>query len=85
MVAITNDQRFLDSARSMADEAIEKLFVNGLLKGHPAKPYYEAVDGVGYLLYALVQLDRVIYQLNNTDRHEHEIDLNIFGMGLDNW
>ncbi len=31
----------------------------GLFRGHPAKPYYEAMDGVGYLLYALLQLDQI--------------------------
>lgn len=44
----------------MADEAIEKLYFNGLFKGHPAKPYYEAMDGVGYLLYSLITLDQVL-------------------------
>ena len=33
---------------------------NGLFKGHPAKPYYEAMDGVGNLLYALLQLDQIL-------------------------
>ena len=47
-------------ARETADDAIAKLFHNGLFRGHPAKPYYEAVDGVGYLLYALLELDQVI-------------------------
>jgi len=28
-------------------------------RGHPAKPYYEATDGVGFLLYALLELDQV--------------------------
>jgi len=33
------------------------MYVNGLFKGHPAKPYYQANDGVGFLLYALLELD----------------------------
>ena len=49
----------------MADQAIEKLYHQGLFRGHPAKPYYEAVDGVGYLLYALLELDLVS---NNTQK-----------------
>ncbi|MCP4646083.1 MAG: hypothetical protein GY851_36905 [bacterium] len=53
----TGEDRYLDAAREYADEAIAKLYVNGLFKGHPAKPYYEAVDGVGYLLQALVDLE----------------------------
>ncbi len=56
----TGEKRYLDDARSMADTAIDKLYVNGLFRGHPAKPYYEAVDGVGYLLYALLELDQVM-------------------------
>ena len=26
----------------------------------PAKPYYESMDGVGYLLYALLELDQIV-------------------------
>ena len=32
----------------------------GFSRGHPAKPYYEAMDGVGYLMYALLELDLVL-------------------------
>ncbi len=53
----TEDDRFLRLAEGLAQEAVEKLFENGLFKGHPAKPYYEVVDGVGLLLYALLELD----------------------------
>lgn len=56
---LTKETRYLQQAEKMADEAIEKLWANGLFRGHPAKPYYEAMDGVGYLLYALLQLDAV--------------------------
>jgi uncharacterized protein YyaL (SSP411 family) len=55
----TGETRYLDGAREYADEAVEKLCHNGLIRGHPAKPYYEAVDGVGFLLQALVELDTV--------------------------
>jgi hypothetical protein len=44
----------------VADEAVARLYYRGLLRGHPCKPYYESIDGVGCLLYALVQLDRVV-------------------------
>ena len=54
----TNDKHYLDVAESLAKEAVEKLYVNGLFKGHPAKPYYQANDGVGYLLWALMELDK---------------------------
>jgi hypothetical protein len=53
---LTGQPQHLRQARSLADEAIAKLHHNGLFRGHPAKPYYEAIDGVGYLLYALLEL-----------------------------
>lgn len=60
MYLVTGDAADLKSARAVADEAIAKLYCNGLFRGHPAKPYYEAMDGVGQLLYALLELDRVL-------------------------
>jgi hypothetical protein len=53
----TGEVRYLHRAKVLAREAIEKLYVNGLLRGHPAKPYYESTNGVGILLHALMQLD----------------------------
>ena len=53
-----NDEKYLRLAEGLAREAIDKLYENGLFKGHPAKPYYEACDGVGLLLWALLELDR---------------------------
>ncbi len=60
MHLVSGKASYLQNARDLADEAIAKLSHNGLFRGHPAKPYYESVDGVGQLLYALVQLDRVL-------------------------
>jgi hypothetical protein len=60
MYLITGEPHYLHLARSTADDAVAKLFHNGLFRGHPASPYYEAVDGVGYLVYALLELDQVI-------------------------
>ncbi|MDP6544868.1 MAG: AGE family epimerase/isomerase [Phycisphaerae bacterium] len=57
---VTKDQKYLGLARQMADEAIRKLYHKGLFRGHPAKPYYETMDGVGYLLQALLELDQVV-------------------------
>ena len=54
----TRDRKHLGTAETLAKEAVRKLYKNGLFKGHPAKPYYEACDGVGFLLYALLELDR---------------------------
>lgn len=57
MYHATGELRYLRIARTTAREAIGKLFVNGLFKGHPAKPHYQSNDGVGFLLHALMQLD----------------------------
>jgi rhamnogalacturonyl hydrolase YesR len=54
---MTQDAEYLDFAKDMADEAISKLYHQGLFRGHPAKPYYEATAGAGFLLYALLQLN----------------------------
>jgi hypothetical protein len=53
----TQDEHYLNVAKAVAREAIDKLYTNGLFKGHPAKPYYEATNGVGILLHALMELD----------------------------
>ena len=60
MHAATGEAEFLAFAREVADEAVSRLAYRGLLRGHPAKPTYEAADGVGYLLVALVQLDSAV-------------------------
>jgi hypothetical protein len=60
MFIITRENKYLEEAISMADTAIDRLYYNGLFRGHPAKPYYEAMDGVGYLMYALLELDLVL-------------------------
>jgi len=72
----TDNQKYLDLATRLAKDAVEKLYVEktfterdgtsttyGLFRGHPAKPYYEAVDGVGLLLVALLELDHPELQL----------------------
>ena len=53
----TGEPRYLGLAETVAREAVSKLYVNGLFKGHPAKPYYEGTNGVGILLHALLELD----------------------------
>jgi hypothetical protein len=53
----TGQQRYLELAEKVAREAVDKLYVNSLFKGHPAKPYYEATQGVGILLHAILELD----------------------------
>ena len=53
----TGKKHHLDLADQLAEDSVRKLFHNGLLKGHAAKPYYETTNGVGLLLYALLELD----------------------------
>lgn len=53
----TGEDHYLFSARSAAQEAVSTLWFEGLFRGHPNKPLYEAVDGVGILLEALIDLD----------------------------
>ena len=54
----TKDKKHLRTAEQLAQEAVSKLFVNGIFRGHPAKPYYETTNGVGLLLVALLELDK---------------------------
>jgi len=43
-------------ARRVADEAVSVLFAHDMFRGHPGEDRYDAVDGVGFLLLALLQL-----------------------------
>ncbi len=49
--------RYLKDARGLADEAVASLWENGMFRGYPTTPLYEAVDGVGFLLLALMSLE----------------------------
>ena len=53
----TGEERYLKLAEGLGRETVETMYVNGLFKGHAAKPYYQTNDGVGFLLYALLELD----------------------------
>lgn len=44
-------------AHRVAREAVETLHDSGMFRGHPEEHRYDAVDGVGYLLLALIALD----------------------------
>jgi len=57
LYALTGEKGYLDDARRLGREAVAKLYYRGLFRGHPAKPYYCSLDGVGFLLYALLELD----------------------------
>lgn len=56
----TGDRAPLATAEAYARQAIELLFNGKIFRGHPAKPYYEAADGVGFLCYGLVQLHEAL-------------------------
>jgi hypothetical protein len=55
----TGEVSYLRTAESIGQDAVNKLYVHGIFRGHPAKPYYESTDGVGILLDALLDLDAV--------------------------
>ncbi len=52
----TGEHRYLELAEDTARDAVDKLYAGGLFKAHPAKPYYEATQGVGILLHSLLEL-----------------------------
>jgi len=82
---VTGEQAYMDDARAMADDAIEKLYHNGLLKGHPAKPYYEAMDGVGNLLIAVLQLDQVLHdRVAAAERTTRDLGLGSSALSMEN-
>lgn len=82
---LTGEEVFLRDAQTLADEAVAKLYYKGLFRGHPAKPYYEAMDGVGFLLYALLELGQV---LKNPAQAVGQQAIHITAnevMAMDNW
>jgi hypothetical protein len=44
-------------ARKLANAAIDILFAHGMFRSHASEDRYDAVDGVGYLLLALIFLE----------------------------
>jgi len=86
LYALTGEEAYLDDARRFAREAVSKLYYKGLLRGHPAKPFYSSVDGVGFLLYALLQLDCVLqYDEPLTGKQAIPLDRRGGTIGFDNW
>jgi hypothetical protein len=51
------ERRYVTLARQLADEAVVRLPENGWFQGSPDSHLYEAVDGVGYLFLALLELE----------------------------
>lgn len=86
LYVLTEDKRYIRLATNMANEAIEKLYHKGLVRGHPAKPYYEAIDGVGFLLYALLELDQLLLApAEACARHAIQIGSSGATIAMDNW
>jgi hypothetical protein len=48
------EDRLLADARALADEAVDRLWEDGMFQGRPDSHLYESVDGVGFLLLALM-------------------------------
>lgn len=44
-------------AKSLAQEAVNVLFYKGMFRGHSGEDRYDAVDGVGFLMLALIYLE----------------------------
>lgn len=54
---VTGDSSYRGTAFELARHAKETLYVNGMFRGHAGEDRYDAVDGVGYLLLAMLYLD----------------------------
>ena len=50
------DSSVYDLALRVADEGLRVLFDHGMFRGHPGEHRYDAVDGVGYFMLALLAL-----------------------------
>ena len=64
-----NDEQLIAGASRLADEAMDRLFEDGMFQGYPDGHVYESVDGVGFLFLALMFL-------------ETRRDLNLHGFGF---
>lgn len=54
---VLQSSRYRSMARDLAADAKSILFVDGMFRGHAGEDRYDAVDGVGYLLLALLYLE----------------------------
>ncbi|MHB0935941.1 MAG: hypothetical protein ACYDCO_12650 [Armatimonadota bacterium] len=52
----TGDAAYRAQAAALADQAIERLFAHGMFRTHAGEDRADAVDGIGYLLLALLYL-----------------------------
>lgn len=86
LYVLTGQQAYLEDAQRTARTAVANLYYRGLFRGHPAKPFYSSVDGVGFLLYGLVQLDLVLKQPKAVvGAKAIPLGIGRETMGLDNW
>jgi hypothetical protein len=53
----TGQARYRGKAESLAVEACRLLYAKGMFRGHAGEDRYDAVDGVGFLLLALIGLE----------------------------
>ena len=52
----TGEERYRKTAITIGRDALKHLDTGRMLKSHPDKPYWEAVDGIGLLLHGLLEL-----------------------------
>jgi hypothetical protein len=55
--ATFNRPEYTAEARKLADASIDTLFAHGMFRSHASEERYDSVDGVGYLLLALIYLE----------------------------
>ena len=55
---VARDEGLHSLALRVAEEAVGVLFTDGMFRGHPGEDRYDAVDGVGFLLLALLCLQK---------------------------
>jgi len=53
---LTGLEAYRATAQKIAREATDRLWSGRIFRGFPEKDFYEAVDGVGYLVQALIEL-----------------------------
>src|SRR5258708_38271319 len=61
MADATGDRSYLTVAEKYAQQAIELLFNGKIFRGHPAKPYYEAAGGGGFLCFGRTELSEGVW------------------------
>jgi hypothetical protein len=57
MESITGDAGYRRTAEQIADEAVNHLWTGSLFRGFAGRTHYTAVEGAGYLVTALIELD----------------------------